>query len=374
MISLPFCSNKQTERDDIFAGNFSASAEFFCFVGVISFLVCLLAVPAYVLFNSFFVKGTLMSKFVSQIHSSKLSIGNHRNRIRSAYSYIDWQDFVGSAVWTIVWFIASTAWADNVSKLIAYMDPDNLIAELGPEFCPEGRCRARRAGDTSNLVVSAVSPSLIIMSQPLDSVACCTRLHCSYLGSWTWEQRPPLSGSCSRRQTGLRTRMREIWEIPRQTLTSHTPIQVRLQTSPPPPSLPSLLPSSSVHSFRLTQCLPPQWAAWTNQISGLSLMNGTDTNSIIVMVTINLSMIAELSALYSWCFSVGRLPDSWVQQQSKSANDTHRWYAVIVRQHRSAGLLWQQSDGVLNSRVDFSGLATPIRHLGHAHNTSWPCP
>lgn len=68
-----------------------------------------------------------------------------------------WQDFALSGAWTLIWFIASAAWADNVSKIIRFADPEYMITELGQEFCPPGRCYPGRKGDHSSLITSVVS-------------------------------------------------------------------------------------------------------------------------------------------------------------------------------------------------------------------------
>ena len=65
------------------------------------------------------------------------------------------QDFIVSVVFTVLWFIASTAWADNLTKMTQYMNPENLIKELSA--CdPKGQCKPGRSGDMSTLIVSVV--------------------------------------------------------------------------------------------------------------------------------------------------------------------------------------------------------------------------
>lgn len=74
---LPFCAKSQEVKTDVFTGNFSASAEFFCFVGVVSFIALLLILPAYVFLSSYFNKGTLMTKLVYDIKSINKLVQNN---------------------------------------------------------------------------------------------------------------------------------------------------------------------------------------------------------------------------------------------------------------------------------------------------------
>ncbi|XP_067931516.1 synaptophysin-like [Watersipora subatra] len=126
-VMLPFCSEVKVDTA-VFKANYSSAAEFFCFIGVMSFLAYVLLLPAYVLLGSFFAKCTLGAK----------------------------ADFLASGVWTLLWFISSTAWADNLSKMTNYMDPENLIAVLGDSCKAPHTCRAGQAGDHSTLVVSVL--------------------------------------------------------------------------------------------------------------------------------------------------------------------------------------------------------------------------
>lgn len=67
------------------------------------------------------------------------------------------QDFVASAVWTLMWFIASTALADNLSRLSAYMDPENVIKELMPKYCQSGMCAPGAPGSHVSIIIAVVN-------------------------------------------------------------------------------------------------------------------------------------------------------------------------------------------------------------------------
>ena len=64
---LPFCVQHQKLNSSVFTNDYSSSAEFFCFIGVISFLMYLVLIPAYVFAGSLFAKNTLGAKVVSII-------------------------------------------------------------------------------------------------------------------------------------------------------------------------------------------------------------------------------------------------------------------------------------------------------------------
>lgn len=68
-IALPFCTKAQKSSLPLSA-NYSSAAEFFCFIGVISFLMYVVLVPAYVFLGAYFAKSSLGAKVVSAVHAS----------------------------------------------------------------------------------------------------------------------------------------------------------------------------------------------------------------------------------------------------------------------------------------------------------------
>lgn len=67
-VMLPFCEQEKEVTSGLFTKNYSSSAEFFCFVGVVSFLMQVVLIPAYVFITPVFAKDSLASKLVSSFH------------------------------------------------------------------------------------------------------------------------------------------------------------------------------------------------------------------------------------------------------------------------------------------------------------------
>lgn len=66
-----FCDTIRKPTEHVLQGDFSASAQFFCFVGVMSFLFCIFLVAAYVIFSPLFIKGSRAANIVSINQLSK---------------------------------------------------------------------------------------------------------------------------------------------------------------------------------------------------------------------------------------------------------------------------------------------------------------
>ena len=62
---LPFCHADAKLVSGKFDVDFSSSAQFFCFIGVMSFLCLLVLIPAYVFLGSIFAKNSFPTKIVS---------------------------------------------------------------------------------------------------------------------------------------------------------------------------------------------------------------------------------------------------------------------------------------------------------------------
>ena len=69
------------------------------------------------------------------------------------------QDFVVSAVFVLLWLIASSAWADGVRKLKIYSDPEDMWFDMNITECknPGSICSVKSTGNFANLNVSIVS-------------------------------------------------------------------------------------------------------------------------------------------------------------------------------------------------------------------------
>ncbi|ELU10581.1 hypothetical protein CAPTEDRAFT_221651 [Capitella teleta] len=99
--SVPLCANSSdiaSEKVGLY-GDFSSSAEFYVFVGVMAFLYSLAALVLYVCFDDKYRK----------------------------YDNIPIADFVITAVFTLLWLISSSAWADGVSKVKYYSNPAEMF-------------------------------------------------------------------------------------------------------------------------------------------------------------------------------------------------------------------------------------------------------
>ena len=62
---LPFCHADAKLVSGKFDVDFSSSTQFFCFIGIMSFLCLLVLIPAYVFLGSIFAKNSLPTKIVS---------------------------------------------------------------------------------------------------------------------------------------------------------------------------------------------------------------------------------------------------------------------------------------------------------------------
>lgn len=65
-VVLPLCNPDAKVVSGQFDVDFSSSAQFFCFIGVMSFLFLLLLIPGYVFLGSFFNKNSLPAKVVCE--------------------------------------------------------------------------------------------------------------------------------------------------------------------------------------------------------------------------------------------------------------------------------------------------------------------
>ncbi|CAL8072419.1 unnamed protein product [Calicophoron daubneyi] len=83
-------------------GDFSTSSQFFVFTGVLVFLYCIVAVILYIVYSDEYVNNDRPSK----------------------------ADFILSILLTVLWFIASSAWADGVQQFKGYTAPERIFNEM----------------------------------------------------------------------------------------------------------------------------------------------------------------------------------------------------------------------------------------------------
>lgn len=111
-------------------GDYSSYAQFFVFVGVTAFLISLFTVIFYVLADDKF----------HQIDAIPMA------------------DFIITAIYVLLWFISSAAWADGVVKIKHYTDPKDLwlLNNNFPE-CPDiVQCKSNEDGHFANITVSVI--------------------------------------------------------------------------------------------------------------------------------------------------------------------------------------------------------------------------
>ncbi|XP_055883173.1 synaptophysin-like isoform X2 [Biomphalaria glabrata] len=104
-----------------------SSAEFYVFVGVIVFLYCLAALVLYIFFDDLYRRNT------------RLVI----------------VDFIISVVLTLLWIIASSAWAAGVSDVKTYTDPEEG-GIFGTGQCQKDLCKVKSLGNFASLNVSLI--------------------------------------------------------------------------------------------------------------------------------------------------------------------------------------------------------------------------
>lgn len=112
-------------------GNFSAPSQFYVFVGVMAFLYSIAAVVLYVWFDDKYRK----------------------------FDQIPIADFIVSAVFTLLWLISSSAWAQGVTNVKYYTDPEEMFAAGHVETCgPDGKfeCETTSTGNFASLHVSII--------------------------------------------------------------------------------------------------------------------------------------------------------------------------------------------------------------------------
>ncbi|THD22918.1 Synaptophysin [Fasciola hepatica] len=98
-IAVNNCPDKEAKN---LYGDFSSSAQFFVFSGVMVFLLCVIITGLYVLYDD-----------------------RYKTDPRASQG-----DFIFSIIVAILWFIASAAWADGVQQFKFYTQPSRIFNEL----------------------------------------------------------------------------------------------------------------------------------------------------------------------------------------------------------------------------------------------------
>lgn len=114
-------------------GNYSSSAEFYVFIGVMAFLYALAAIFLYVVWDERYQQ------------NEKLPI----------------IDFVVTIAFAVLWLIASSAWADALSKIKHYTDPEDVIHDPHSDYkeCQGNAnvtCEVTGQGNFASLNVSII--------------------------------------------------------------------------------------------------------------------------------------------------------------------------------------------------------------------------
>ncbi|XP_014767924.1 synaptophysin isoform X1 [Octopus bimaculoides] len=120
---IPLCSDSKTTESIYYS--VKSSCEFYVFIGVMAFLYCLAALVIYIYFDEVYRKNTRLTII----------------------------DFVTTAVFALMWLISSSAWAQGVSDLKYYSDPEDALFQ---KLSCEKRCIKGPDANFSTLDVSII--------------------------------------------------------------------------------------------------------------------------------------------------------------------------------------------------------------------------
>jgi hypothetical protein len=134
-IKVNVCSSSNTTEKNIY-GDYSSAAEFYVFVGVTAFLYSLGILIFYVFGDD-----------------------KYRN-----VELIPIVDFVVTAIYGAFWLISSAVWADGVSKIKHYTDPNDYMKDKeyacecvpSAQYCPQGKCAVTNGGNYATINVSVI--------------------------------------------------------------------------------------------------------------------------------------------------------------------------------------------------------------------------
>ncbi|XP_041347552.1 synaptophysin-like isoform X2 [Gigantopelta aegis] len=128
---IPVCPTNVTTSTVHLLQGAESPAQFYVFVGVMAFLYCLVALILYIFFDDLYRKNT---KIVAA-------------------------DFIVSVVITALWLISSSAWAQGVSDVKLYTDPQEsglFENKIFPECVQPDACKVTFLGNFAGLNVSII--------------------------------------------------------------------------------------------------------------------------------------------------------------------------------------------------------------------------
>lgn len=165
----PTCKGGTTDRVFL-TGNYSSSAEFFVTIGVFSFLYSMAALSVYCFILEKYRENNkgpqVVSLFLalapSQCQALRLP---SRPGVERRACFVDWQDFVVTAVFAFMWLVSSCAWAKGLSDVKTATDPETVIDYIPACDVQENRCKEVYDPRVSGLNTSVVGPACFIAQQ-----------------------------------------------------------------------------------------------------------------------------------------------------------------------------------------------------------------
>lgn len=167
----PTCKGGPPDRLFL-TGNYSSSAEFFVTIAVFSFLYSMAALSAYCFTLEKYRENNKGPQVVrlflrSHLHSAKLSSLCHSRELNAGLVFVDWQDFVVTAVFAFMWLVSSCAWAKGLSDVKTATDPETVINYIPACDLQETRCKEIYDPKVSGLNTSVVGPAYFIAQHEL---------------------------------------------------------------------------------------------------------------------------------------------------------------------------------------------------------------
>lgn len=127
--TVPVCNKTLEQKPAYLFGDYSSSSQFFVFVGVMAFLFSLASIIVYAFYDEMYMTTDLWPKV----------------------------DVVLLAVWTLLWLIASSAWADGLGNVKYFTNPNNAWIKHAIPDCADGvKCVATETGNFANANVSVM--------------------------------------------------------------------------------------------------------------------------------------------------------------------------------------------------------------------------
>ena len=150
--------------------NFNSGPQFYVFVGVMAFLYSMATLVLYVFFddkwrniemipivvNTAFALASQFQRFLYIGCFSKISNKFHVFKIRLTLLL---QDCIAAVVFAVLFLIGSSVWADSLTDIKHYSDPDELFNRIVKD-CTDSynhTCKTSHTGNFATLNVSVVS-------------------------------------------------------------------------------------------------------------------------------------------------------------------------------------------------------------------------